>query len=97
MTSGECIPESSWCDGVQDCPDDEKNCFTSERPSISFNRTEKLGRKIIAEIFFGLNKIFIHSDNEEMSRSKLSSRLCRKAKKGEETKNVITFFRQLGR
>ncbi|XP_031619378.1 hemocytin isoform X2 [Contarinia nasturtii] len=25
-TSGACIPESSWCNGVQDCPDDEINC-----------------------------------------------------------------------
>ncbi|XP_076369994.1 hemocytin-like isoform X2 [Tachypleus tridentatus] len=26
-TSGECIPEYRWCDGVIDCPDDEKNCL----------------------------------------------------------------------
>lgn len=26
QTSGECIPEKSWCDGIQDCPDDEINC-----------------------------------------------------------------------
>lgn len=25
-SSGACILESSWCDGVQDCPDDEMNC-----------------------------------------------------------------------
>lgn len=25
-SSGACILESSWCDGVQDCPDDEVNC-----------------------------------------------------------------------
>lgn len=26
QTSGACIPKSSWCDGIQDCPDDEINC-----------------------------------------------------------------------
>lgn len=26
QTSGTCIAESKWCDGVQDCPDDELNC-----------------------------------------------------------------------
>lgn len=25
-TSGACIPAKSWCDGLQDCPDDEVNC-----------------------------------------------------------------------
>lgn len=26
VTSGVCIPETSWCDGIRDCPDDELNC-----------------------------------------------------------------------
>lgn len=43
VTSGECIPESSWCDGIQDCPDDEKNC-SSEKPQIHVNRTETIGK-----------------------------------------------------
>lgn len=25
-TSDVCVNETAWCDGVQDCPDDEKNC-----------------------------------------------------------------------
>lgn len=25
-TNGACIPEGSWCDGIQDCPDDEVSC-----------------------------------------------------------------------
>lgn len=25
-SSGACIPAASWCDGIQDCPDDELNC-----------------------------------------------------------------------
>lgn len=25
-TSGACIPKSAWCNGIQDCPDDEVNC-----------------------------------------------------------------------
>ncbi|KAG4071830.1 hypothetical protein HA402_005991 [Bradysia odoriphaga] len=26
QTSGDCIPEKAWCDGIQDCPDDEIMC-----------------------------------------------------------------------
>lgn len=26
QSSGACIPKSSWCNGIQDCPDDEINC-----------------------------------------------------------------------
>jgi len=26
-TSGVCIPEGAWCNGIQDCPDDESNCI----------------------------------------------------------------------
>lgn len=26
QSSGACIPESAWCNGIQDCPDDEINC-----------------------------------------------------------------------
>lgn len=29
-TSGECIKEEQWCDGIHDCPDDEKECPTSK-------------------------------------------------------------------
>lgn len=25
-SSGACVRESAWCDGIQDCPDDEINC-----------------------------------------------------------------------
>lgn len=25
-TSGVCIPETQWCDGIIHCPDDEKDC-----------------------------------------------------------------------
>lgn len=32
-TSSVCIPESSWCDGVQDCPDDELQCGTKDKES----------------------------------------------------------------
>lgn len=33
-TSNICINETSWCNGIQDCPDDEKNCSltTTLRP-----------------------------------------------------------------
>ncbi|CRK93314.1 CLUMA_CG006855, isoform A [Clunio marinus] len=50
QTSGECIPESSWCDGVQDCPDDEKNCIITEKPMIFVNRTETLSYMIRLQI-----------------------------------------------
>lgn len=33
-TSGQCIPEEDWCNGVQDCPDDEKGCVITEKPYI---------------------------------------------------------------
>ncbi|XP_026667953.1 hemocytin isoform X2 [Ceratina calcarata] len=29
-TSNVCIEENLWCNGVQDCPDDEKDCITTE-------------------------------------------------------------------
>lgn len=28
-TGNICINETSWCNGVEDCPDDEKNCETT--------------------------------------------------------------------
>ncbi|KAL7040824.1 hypothetical protein ACKWTF_000531 [Chironomus riparius] len=42
QSSGECIPESKWCDGQIDCPDDELNCLITEQPSITVNRTETI-------------------------------------------------------
>lgn len=45
-TSGECVAESSWCDGIEDCPDDEKNCST-EQPQIHVNRTETIGELLM--------------------------------------------------
>lgn len=39
QTSGECIEESSWCDGIQDCPDDEMNCTQSGKPVIIVSET----------------------------------------------------------
>lgn len=50
-TSGECIPESSWCDGVQDCPDDEMNCAVTVAPHIEVNRTESIGELKAAQSF----------------------------------------------
>lgn len=28
-TSDICIDENLWCNGIQDCPDDEKDCATT--------------------------------------------------------------------
>ncbi|XP_017781781.1 PREDICTED: hemocytin [Nicrophorus vespilloides] len=34
-TSNICINQTSWCDGIQDCPDDEVNCKTTEVPTTT--------------------------------------------------------------
>ncbi|GFY77264.1 hemocytin, partial [Trichonephila inaurata madagascariensis] len=34
-TSGQCIDESQWCDGVKDCPDDETDCPTTPPPTTT--------------------------------------------------------------
>lgn len=57
-TSGECIPETSWCDGVQDCPDDEKNCLITQKPQVSINRTETISKKSLKGSLRLSNQIF---------------------------------------
>lgn len=47
QSSGECIAETSWCDGIQDCPDDEINCLITEKPHIHMNRTETISKSSI--------------------------------------------------
>lgn len=34
-TSDICIDEAMWCNGVQDCPDDEKGCPTTVPPETT--------------------------------------------------------------
>lgn len=34
-TSNICLNETLWCNGVQDCPDDEKNCTKIETSSTA--------------------------------------------------------------
>ena len=34
-TSNYCLDEAYWCNGVQDCPDDEVNCTTIEIPKCN--------------------------------------------------------------
>lgn len=43
-TTGACIPEASWCDGIQDCPDDEVNCAHKEKetPKVITQVEEKI-------------------------------------------------------
>lgn len=42
QTSGVCIPESSWCNGIQDCPDDEINCSYKQKTQRKTIRKEKI-------------------------------------------------------
>lgn len=35
-TSNVCLNETLWCNGVQDCPDDEKNCPNVETSSVGY-------------------------------------------------------------
>lgn len=44
QTSGECIPEAAWCDEIQDCPDDEINCGSTDVPVLHVNRTEEISK-----------------------------------------------------
>lgn len=42
QTSGECISEESWCDGIRDCPDDELNCMKQIEPEIITQQETKM-------------------------------------------------------
>lgn len=33
-TSDVCIDEDLWCNGVQDCPDDEKDCLQTKETTV---------------------------------------------------------------
>lgn len=46
QSSGVCIPESAWCDGVQDCPDDEIECAHKEKeqPKVVTQVEEKISK-----------------------------------------------------
>lgn len=35
-TSNVCLNETLWCNGVQDCPDDERNCSNIETSSVEY-------------------------------------------------------------
>jgi von Willebrand factor len=43
-TSGECIPEELWCDGIVHCPDDERNCLVTEEPYVKVERHENISK-----------------------------------------------------
>lgn len=40
-TSNICINSTLWCNGIQDCPDDETNCITTVVPTIVTPTVEK--------------------------------------------------------
>lgn len=46
QSSGACIPEKSWCDGIQDCPDDEIMCSDKfiEAPHVVKQVEEKVSK-----------------------------------------------------
>lgn len=98
-SSGACIPEKSWCDGVQDCPDDEINCLdkTKEGPKVVTKVEEKLSKYVKIPHFFLLNFfLFFHSNHKNMSRSVLSTRIYHKRNKKSETK-IIGYVSTSGR
>lgn len=52
QTNGQCVSESSWCDGVDDCPDDEINCGSKVTPVIHTNKTETIGELLKKILLF---------------------------------------------
>lgn len=48
-TSGACIAESSWCDGIQDCPDDELNCAYKQQSQTQIIKKIKEEKLIITK------------------------------------------------
>lgn len=44
-SSGACIPESAWCDGIEDCSDDEIAC-KKEPPIFETNQVTSKKKKI---------------------------------------------------
>lgn len=56
-TSDICIDQEKWCNGVQDCPDDEKGCPTTVPPAVTtiepLVRSTKLlpGRYLVCTVF----------------------------------------------
>lgn len=45
-TSNICVNATSWCDGVEDCPDDETNCTSTTTESVTIpTTTEPLENK----------------------------------------------------
>lgn len=48
ISSGACIDESLWCDGFQDCPDDEIDC-KKEEPVVKAAQKQDL---CIVELFY---------------------------------------------
>lgn len=46
-SSGACIAAASWCDGIQDCPDDEVNCAYRGGQGSSSRTITKIKEKII--------------------------------------------------
>lgn len=46
QTNGQCIPEASWCDDVEDCPDDEINCGSTDVPYVNMTRVEEISKTI---------------------------------------------------
>lgn len=47
QTSGACIPEKSWCDGIQDCPDDEINCAYNSNIHKKTIKKKKITEEVV--------------------------------------------------
>lgn len=96
LTSGECIDESSWCDGIQDCPDDEKNCLITQQPTIHINRTETTSKILYSIAWRSFVTMLIPlSYHKEMSRSKLPARILSKGKESKKSEDDVKILRQV--
>lgn len=47
-TSGICINETLWCNGVKECPDDETDCVI--KPTMPTETTEITESKLLNEV-----------------------------------------------
>lgn len=55
ISSGACIDEKLWCDGFEDCPDDEINC-QRKAPTITASQNQETSNDLV---FKTTNKLIL--------------------------------------